>query len=120
MKKYYFPILNKKKIAANLKVLMICRGIKPADIQHFLGLSCVQTVYRWLEGINIPCVDHLYALSCLFGVSSDRILGRTDAGYANSLANDTIFKQKERMAYYYLSLKTVTNNALSGRLIEYA
>ena len=49
-------------------------NLKPADIQRYLGLTCVQTVYRWLDGTNIPTIDHLYALSCLLGVRVDDMI----------------------------------------------
>ena len=53
------------------------RGMSPADIQIYLDLSCVQTVYRWLDGTNIPSVDNLYALSCLLRVDMDRLVAGT-------------------------------------------
>ena len=53
------------------------RGMSPADIQIYLDLSCVRTVYRWLDGTNIPSVDNLYALSCLLRVDMDRLVAGT-------------------------------------------
>ena len=44
--------------------------LNAADIQSCLGLSCIQSVYRWIKGVNIPSVDHLYALGCLRGTMS--------------------------------------------------
>lgn len=66
-----FPIINKKETAKRLKYLMMWNHVKPADVQEYLGLTCVQTVYRWLEGINIPSVDNLYALSQLFNIKDE-------------------------------------------------
>ncbi len=28
---------------------MDMRGVKPKDIQEYLGFGCVQSVYRWLD-----------------------------------------------------------------------
>ena len=46
---------------------MKVHGLNAADIQSCLGLSFIQTVYRWINGVNIPSADHLYALGCLRG-----------------------------------------------------
>lgn len=67
-------MIDKKQTARRIQSLMHCTGIKPKDIQEYLGLTCVQTVYRWLDGTNIPSVDNLYVLSRLFGVKVDDIL----------------------------------------------
>ena len=61
-----FPVIDKKKTAERISAIMKVYGKTPADIQNYLKLSCVQTVYRWLEGVNIPSIDNLYALSQLF------------------------------------------------------
>lgn len=42
---------------------MDMRGVKPKDIQEYLGFGCVQSVYRWLDGVSMPTVDNLYAIS---------------------------------------------------------
>lgn len=73
-----YPMIDKKQTAKRIQFLMHCTGIKPKDIQEYLGLTCVQTVYRWLDGTNIPSVDNLYALSRLFGVKVDDMLAGDD------------------------------------------
>ena len=37
---------------------MDMRGVKPKDIQEYLGFGCVQSVYRWLDGVSMPTVDN--------------------------------------------------------------
>lgn len=69
-----YPIIDKKQTAKHIRFFMRCRGLKPTDIQNYLGLTCVQTVYRWLDGTNIPSIDNLYALSRLFGIKVDDML----------------------------------------------
>lgn len=76
-----YPMINKKQTGHRLRYLMELKDMEPKDIQEYLSLACVQTVYRWLEGINVPSVDHLYALSVLFGVPVDSLLaGNRDFG----------------------------------------
>ena len=63
-----YPVINTELTGRKIKELMDLYHLVPRDIQDYLSLSCVQTVYRWLDGKNIPSIDHLYALSELFHV----------------------------------------------------
>lgn len=44
------------------------------DIKEYLNLTCVQSVYHWIEGKSLPSVDNLYALSTLFNVKIDDMI----------------------------------------------
>lgn len=68
------PRIDQKATACKIRYYMQRAGVKPIDIQRYLNLTCVQTVYRWLDGTNIPTIDHLYALSCLFCVPIDDMI----------------------------------------------
>lgn len=48
-----FPTINKKETGVNLRRIMDMRGVKPKDIQEYLGFGCVQSVYRWLDGVRL-------------------------------------------------------------------
>jgi|GEM_PF-315573 len=65
-----FPTINKKETGVNLRRIMDMRGVKPKDIQEYLGFGCVQSVYRWLDGVSMPTVDNLYAISKMLQVPS--------------------------------------------------
>ena len=69
-----YPTIDKEKTGKHLEKLMRKNGLTPKDICDYLSLSCVQTVYRWFEGINIPSIDNLYALSQLFQISMDELV----------------------------------------------
>ena len=69
-----FPEIDKRQLGRRLKNILMEKKITARDVQEYLSLSCVQTVYRWIEGINIPCIDHLYALSVLMDVSMDYLV----------------------------------------------
>ena len=69
-----FPTINKKETGVNLRRIMDTRGVTPKDIQEYLGLGCVQSVYNWCNGINMPTIDNLYALSQLFQLPIDAIV----------------------------------------------
>lgn len=69
-----YPLIDKKKTGQWLKCLLLLHNLQPKDIQEYLSLGCIQTVYRWLNGTNVPCVDHLYAVSCLLEIPLDRMV----------------------------------------------
>ena len=72
--KYIFPTINLKETGINLRRIMDKRGITPKDIKEFLNLGSIQTVYNWFNGLNMPTVDNLYALSQLLRVPIDVII----------------------------------------------
>lgn len=69
-----YPLINKEKTGRWLKCLFLLHNLQPKDIQTYLSLGCIQTVYRWLNGTNVPSVDHLYAMSGLMRIPMDRLV----------------------------------------------
>lgn len=76
--------IDKKKTGINLRLMMDERGLTVKDIQQYLKLGSVQSVYHWLNGISLPTVDNLYALSYLFQVPVDDMLCGTRPGIITS------------------------------------
>ncbi|MCD7949904.1 MAG: helix-turn-helix domain-containing protein [Erysipelotrichaceae bacterium] len=70
----YIRLLICKKTGQRIKELMVLNHLTPLDIQKYLSLSCVQSIYRWFSGRSIPTIDHFYALSYLFNVLIDEII----------------------------------------------
>ncbi len=58
-----FPIINKRETGVNLRRIMDMRAVTPKDVQGYLGLGCVQSVYRWFDVVNKPTIDNLNAIS---------------------------------------------------------
>lgn len=69
-----FPTINLRETGVNLRRIMDRRGITPKDIKEYLNLGSIQTVYNWCNGLNLPTVDNLYALSQLLQVPIDEIV----------------------------------------------
>ena len=69
-----FPTINLRETGVNLHRIMDKRGITPKDIKEFLNLGSIQTVYNWCNGLNMPTIDNLYALSQLLQVTIDEII----------------------------------------------
>ena len=69
-----FPTIDKRKTGINIRRIMDERGLTVKDVQEYLGLACNQSIYHWLNGITMPTVDYLYALSELLQVPVDDML----------------------------------------------
>lgn len=69
-----FPTIDRTRTGKRILFWMKINNLTPRDIQNYLSLSCVQTVYRWLDGSNIPTIDNLYALSRLFRINVNAMI----------------------------------------------
>ena len=69
-----FPVIDKKKTGIRLRRIMDERALSVKDVQKYLGLGSIQSVYHWLNGISMPTIDNLYALSDLFQLPVDEML----------------------------------------------
>lgn len=69
-----YPTINMKATGTRLRQIMKRKKITAKEVQEYLELSCVQSVYRWMNGRSLPTIDHLYALSELFRMPIDQIV----------------------------------------------
>lgn len=69
-----FPIIDKRKTGINIRRIMDMRGLTVKDVQEYLELGSVQSIYHWINGISMPTIDNLYALSDLFQVPIDLLV----------------------------------------------
>ena len=66
-----FPAIDKRKTGIYLRRIMDERGLSVKDVQQYLGIGSVQSVYHWLNGLSMPTIDNLYALRELFQMPVD-------------------------------------------------
>ena len=93
------PIIDKKKTGIHLRKIMDARELSVKDVQQYLGLGSVQSVYHWLNGISLPSIDNLYALSELFQMTVDDMLcGSRRYDYKNTRRQNA---QLKRLRTYY-------------------
>ena len=98
-----FPKINIRETGINLQQIMDKRGITPKDIKEYLNLTSVQSVYNWCNGLNLPTIDNLYALSQLLKVSVDEILcGNKKMIYPERIL--IIEKTMDRRFYVYYKM----------------
>ena len=68
------PVVDLQKTGQNIACLRRERGITVRALQEALGFSTPQAIYKWQQGLCLPTVDNLLALSAIFGVSMEEIL----------------------------------------------
>ena len=68
------PIIDREKTGKQIRRIMELRGLSVHDVQRFLSLGCVQSVYHWFDGKSMPTIDNLYALSELLQVPMDMLV----------------------------------------------
>ena len=100
-----FPTIDKRATGINLRRLMDEREITVKDVQKFLGLGCVQSVYRWLDGVSMPTIDHLYALSVLFQVPIDTIVCGNRKTHVSVRTVKTDNSREKRLFAYYRKIQ---------------
>ena len=85
------------------------------DIQHYLGLSCPQAVYRWFKGRILPSVDNLLKLSELFKVHMEELLVKEGAGTEAKyiFENRNLFVFQKRMLAYLSKVEILVDFGLS-------
>lgn len=95
-----FPTINVKETGANLRRIMNKQGITAKDVQEYLNLASVQSVYYWWNGTNMPTIDNLYALGQLLHVPIDAIVcGNGKAILPEPIVLETP-RQRRLCAYY--------------------
>ena len=98
------PVINKQETGINLRRIMNWRGLSAKVVQDYLGLGCVQSVYRWIDGINMPTIDNLYALSELFQLPIDSIVRGNRNLIAPRFMLETTEACDKRLCVYYHKL----------------
>lgn len=71
---YMYPIINKRETGVNLRRIMDRQQMTVKDVQQYLELGSIQSIYHWLNGISLPSIDNLYALSELFQLPMDDLI----------------------------------------------
>lgn len=98
--------IDMKATGEKLKWYAEKHGYSVKDIQHYLGLSCPQPVYRWYKGIILPSIDNLLRLSELFNVHMEELVEKQNA--ASDILVDDVDRELliKRILFYYSKLTT--------------
>lgn len=91
--------IDNKKTGLHLHKILKDRGLSVKDVQNYLGLSCPQGIYRWLNGSALPSIDNLYALQGLLDLSVEQLLCGSYLPPQKSLLLRSITYQRITFAY---------------------
>ena len=69
-----YPTIDMEATGKCIRRIMNQRKLTVKDVQKYLNLSSVQSIYHWLNGQSVPTVDNLYALSELFQLPVDAMI----------------------------------------------
>lgn len=69
-----YPVIDVQKTGKHLKMECERRQVTPREIQEFLGLAALQSVYGWFQGRTLPSLDNFYALSCFLGMRMEEMV----------------------------------------------
>lgn len=94
------PVISRKETGLKLRKIMDAKGFTVKDIQQYLELGSVQSVYHWLNGISMPTIDNLYALSELFQTPIDEMV----CGSRKKYVYQPETPQEKRLYAYYTEL----------------
>jgi len=98
------PLINKRETGVNLRRIMDRRGVTVKNVAKYLGLSSLQSVYHWLNGLTMPTIDNLYALSELLQVPIDDIVCGNRKAILPEHVVITENPQARRLHEYYIKL----------------
>lgn len=90
-----YPLIDRQATGQRIRQIMDKRGITIRNMQEYLGLSCVQSIYHWLDGTSLPSLDNLYAISVLLRVPIDLIVCGSHKVFMGTTAGEL------RMIAYY-------------------
>ncbi len=96
-----FPVIDKRKTGINLRRIMDRRGMTVKDVQRYLELGSVQSIYHWVNGISMPTIDNLYALSELFHLTIDELVCGNRPARVQEVTPENIDSQNRRLYVYY-------------------
>ena len=98
-----YPVIDMAATGRNIRRIMDSRGISVRELQKYLGLAAVQSIYRWFDGHSVPTIDNLYAMSELFCVPIDALI-RGNRRYSCS---DESAAMADRVVLYYKKIMEI-------------
>ncbi len=71
---FTYPVIDVQATGKRLRRACDRKRVSPREIQKFLGLAALQSVYGWFQGRALPSLDNFYALSFYLGARMEEIV----------------------------------------------
>lgn len=69
-----YPVIDVRETGRQLKLECDRKQVTPRELQEFLGLAALQSIYNWFQGRALPSLDNFYALSCYLGTGMETLV----------------------------------------------
>ena len=69
-----YSVIDMQRTGEHIRHLSREKNTSVREIQVYLGLASVQSVYDWFHARTLPSLDHLLALGHLWGIGMESIL----------------------------------------------
>lgn len=69
-----YIVIDMQRTGEHLKYLSVEKNTSVREIQEYLGLASVQSIYDWFHARTLPSLDHLLALGYLWDIRMENIL----------------------------------------------
>lgn len=95
-----YPVIDVQETGKQLRRTCDQKRVSPKELQEFLGLAALQSVYSWFQGRALPSLDNFYALSCYLGTRMEELVvtqGRSREVLVRGAAGGL---KRRQMAYY--------------------
>ena len=97
-----YPVINRRETGVNLRRIMDQRQLSVKDVQESLELESIQSIYHWLNGVSLPTIDNLYALSELFQLPMDDLICGSRPAIRKAGRLIDMDKDTRRLYTYYI------------------
>lgn len=94
-----YPVIDVQETGRQLKKECERRQVTPRELQEFLGLAALQSVYGWFQGRALPSLDNFYALSCYLGIRMEELVVPRQRGREVAV-RDALRALERRMTAY--------------------
>lgn len=100
-----YPVIDVQETGRQLKRECDRRHVSPRELQEFLGLAALQSVYGWFQGRALPSLDNFYALSCYLGMRMEELLVPRRASREVPVRAANSRMERRMMAYFGFCLQ---------------
>lgn len=101
-----YPVIDVQETGIRLKRSCEHRQVSVRELQEFLGLSALQSIYSWFQGRTLPSLDNFYALSRYLGVCMEElVVPRKRQSGEVPVWNASGRMERRQMAYYAFWLR---------------
>lgn len=102
-----YPVIDAQETGKHLKEECERRRVTPREIQEFLGLAALQSVYEWFRGNTLPSLDNFYALSCFLGARMEELVVPQHRGREVPVRDAFRSLERRMMAYQGFCLQAL-------------